>query len=381
MSQHIPLEDLSALLDDALPEARAAQLRNHLAACAGCREALDGLSWTRGFLRAGTPPPLPPGIDLRPALPDAPAEGADPVVLPFPNRGSWWGLGAVAAMLLAAFLLRPMALRLGLGGQASEDAAQTEGAAESGAASMELAAESAVEPAPGEARPSPDIDSMVEAAGTQAVADARDPTALAPLATARHADQARIIEGPTLPPGTPTVVEPRGSEAGGYIPPEAGISGLNRPDVALLRQLALAQPRATATALAELRATVIPRLTAAAPGDDTAADAAALATAETASAQLAALLASAPEEGAAATAGDAIAAAPIPTRPVAATTSAGPSPATATTGPAPAAPATPASGPAGLATRAWVPALALMVALIALSILLTVRGRRRRRRH
>lgn len=381
MSQHIPLEDLSALLDDALPEARAAQLRNHLAACAGCREALDGLSWTRAFLRAGTPPPLPPGIDLRPALPDAPAESTEPVVLSFPNRGSWWGLGAVAAMLLAAFLLRPMALRLGLGSQAADDAAQTEDASGSGAASMELAVESAAEPAAGKARPSPDIDSMVEAAGTQAVADARDPTALAPLATARHADQARIIEGPTLPPGTPTVVEPRGSEAGGYIPPEAGISGLNRPDVAMLRQLSLAQPRATATALAELRATLIPRLTSAAPGDDVAADQDALATADVASAQLAALLSSS-EEGAPPAAGDATAATAIPSPSAAAATGAAAAPASATTAATSAAAATaPAAGAAVPATRTWVPALALMVALITLSVLLSVRGRRRRRRH
>lgn len=377
MSQHIPLEDLSALLDDALPDARAAQLRHHLAACASCREALEGLSWTRAFLRAGVPPPLPPGIDLRLSLPDAPADGPEPLPLPFPNRGSWWGLGAVAAMLLAAFLLRPLALRLGLGDQAADDAAQSQEAiSESGAASMELAAESA----PEEPRPSPDIDSMVETAGTQAVSDARDPTALAPLATARHADQARIVEGPTLPAGTPTLVAPRGSEAGGYIPPEAGISGLSRPDVAMLRQLSLAQPRATATALAELRATLIPRLTAAAPGAAAAADQDALATAEVASAQLGSLLASLSEEGAATKAGEATAATPNPTPPIAAT-AASPSPAPATTVPAPAPAADPADGAAGPAARAWVPALALMVALISLSILLTVRGRRRRRRH
>ena len=368
MSQHIPLEDLSALLDDALPEARADQLRAHLADCARCRVEQAGLSWTRDFLRAGSPPPLPPGVELRLAMPDAPVTGADITILPFPGRGAWWGLGAVAALLLAAFMLRPLARSLGLGGASPEG-----DDAPSGAITLDQAAAPAP---PGPAQLGANVDAMVGAAGTQAVADARGPTALALMATARSEDQARIVDGPSPAAGSPAAKAARGSEAGGYIPPEAGISGLGRPDVTMLQQLALAQPRATASALANLRATLAPRLTAPPPDADAAADLATLAAADVESTQLLSLLdsAGAPTAVPTAVAGGAVTRpAPRPTT-AAATPTAGSTPA-----PAPAAPASGAGRAA--ADRAWVPALALMVALIALGLLTTVRARARRRRH
>ena len=380
MSQHIPLEDLSALLDEALPEARAAQLRAHLMDCARCREERDGLSWTRDFLRAGAPPPLPPGVDLRLVLPDATDEGREAAVLPFPGRSTWWGLGAVAALLLAAFMLRPLAALLGLEGLGATDSAQQAAAPdETGAASLELAAESA--PASGPAALSPDMDVMVEAAGTQAVADARGPTALAPLATARRADQARIVDGPSPVAGA-TLGAEAGAEAGGYIPPEAGISGLGRPDAAMLRELALAPPRATATALAWLRATLAPRLTESAPESepsadgDTAADLATLTAADAEAAQLLALLADAAGATAVPTTGGPRVITPtaVRTAPAVLTVPVAPTP-------EPVAASPPNAAATGAATRTWVPALALMVAFITLSLLLTVRARARRRRH
>ncbi len=217
---------------------------------------------------------------------------------------------------------------------------------------------------------------MVGAAGTQAVADARGPTALALMATARSEDQARIVDGPSPAAGSPVAKAARGSEAGGYIPPEAGISGLGRPDVTMLQQLALAQPRATASALAILRATLAPRLTAPPPDADAAADLATLTAADAESAQLQTLLDSSGAPTAVPTAGGRRSVTRPASRPA---TAAATPPAGSTPSPAPDAPAI-AAGQA-TADRTWVPALALMVALIALGLLTTVRARARRRRH
>lgn len=54
-----PLDDLTALLDGALPPARAAEVERHLAGCAACRAARDRLAGAVARLAALPPPPEP----------------------------------------------------------------------------------------------------------------------------------------------------------------------------------------------------------------------------------------------------------------------------------------------------------------------------------
>lgn len=54
-----PIEDLTALLDGALPPGRAAEVARHLASCAPCRAERDRLAAGIALLRALPPPPEP----------------------------------------------------------------------------------------------------------------------------------------------------------------------------------------------------------------------------------------------------------------------------------------------------------------------------------
>jgi anti-sigma factor RsiW len=102
-------EDLTALLDAALPDVRRAEVEAHLARCADCRAERDGLAAALGLLGALPPPPEPSpwfASRLEARLADEPA----------PSRGllsrlaAWrWRLavpvGAAAAVAAAAVLV------------------------------------------------------------------------------------------------------------------------------------------------------------------------------------------------------------------------------------------------------------------------------------
>lgn len=423
MSQHIPLEDLSAHLDGALTEARAAQVSLHLADCPACRQAQAELAWARAFLRAAPLAPLPEGLDFR--LPEDEADAsarvdddASGTLVAFPARGTWWGLASVAAVLLLAFLLRPLARGLGLG--TAEQAAAP--VAETSLDSALSADAPAALPAA-----SPDLDAVVGVAGTQAVDDSRGPTTLAPLATARRADQARLVLGavtPAAPDATPpTAAAPAaGGEAGGYVPPESPLGSRERAEIGQLQDRSLSGPRATATALGLALAELAPRLTAAPEGDATgAAEAEATwAAGQSLAADLAALLdqgsaasaASAPDADAAlreaAAAGDGAAqaalsagvedlagaeedagAADAATGTPGLDAAAGAAASDGSTDVAESTDAALANGTSGSQApepsipdplaQAWIPGLALMVALLALGLMAASRARRRRR--
>lgn len=412
MSLHIPLEDLSAHLDGALTDARAAQVSHHLADCPACRRQQAELDWARSYLRALPVGPLPAGLDLRlpeaeedpEADPSAEAEASRGALRPFAARSAWWGLGAVAALLVLAFFLRPLARGLGLGPAPAAEETQ-----ELNLDSSLLSEGPASVPAA-----SPDLDAVVGVAGTQSVDDSRGPTALAPLATARRADQARLVRGPTwtaVPGGaTPAAEEEAGragespaasataraaaglapqgltkpaggAEAGGYVPPESPLSGQERDDLSQFQERSLAGPRATATALGLALAELAPRLTASPEGASAASAAEAEATWEAgraALADLATLLGEDRAPSAAKAAGTAPeAAAASPSLSTAQPTGASATPLPPTL-PPPALPAT--TPPSDPLARAWIPGLALMVALLALGLLAAVRARRGRRR-
>jgi hypothetical protein len=65
MTEHIPLEDLSAWIDGELPPERRAAVERHLAGCAACRAELESLRWSVAFTAALPRAPLPPGASLR----------------------------------------------------------------------------------------------------------------------------------------------------------------------------------------------------------------------------------------------------------------------------------------------------------------------------
>src|SRR5512140_2609513 len=66
--RHIPEEELHAYLDQALSRAQCVEIESHLAACAGCSEARDGIAALRDrttALLASLAPPrgFPPILD------------------------------------------------------------------------------------------------------------------------------------------------------------------------------------------------------------------------------------------------------------------------------------------------------------------------------
>ncbi|MFN2115735.1 MAG: anti-sigma factor family protein [Anaerolineae bacterium] len=98
MNDHIPLEDLSAWIDDQLAPARREQVDAHIATCAKCREQLESLRWSVGLTRAMPKTPLPPGASLRVPVEERSAPGwrrllGQPVLL-------WVGAAAVIAVAI-----------------------------------------------------------------------------------------------------------------------------------------------------------------------------------------------------------------------------------------------------------------------------------------
>jgi len=116
--QRHPLEDLTALLDGALPSDRAAEVERHLAACAACRADERRLRGAVAALASLPPPPdLPPffGARLEARLREERERGRRPALgrrlsglaaaIPHPR------LLAVAGAAAAAALVAGMALR------------------------------------------------------------------------------------------------------------------------------------------------------------------------------------------------------------------------------------------------------------------------------
>ena len=64
MSEHIPLDDLSARLDEALPAARQAQVDAHLERCEDCRRELEALRRAADFMAAMPPVEAPRPLQL-----------------------------------------------------------------------------------------------------------------------------------------------------------------------------------------------------------------------------------------------------------------------------------------------------------------------------
>lgn len=112
MIDHIPLEDLSARLDDALPPTRCAQIDAHVAVCDACRSELASLRWTVRFLRAMPEDavPAPAAFHVGAATAYVASDDTED------DRGSravasrtWATFGAIAALLVVAFGLSRLA--------------------------------------------------------------------------------------------------------------------------------------------------------------------------------------------------------------------------------------------------------------------------------
>lgn len=94
-------DDLTALLDGALPPARRAEVEAHLAACGGCRGERDRLAGALALLGALPPPPEPsPWFNARLAARLA-AEPAPAPGLLARLRGWRWRLALPATALAA----------------------------------------------------------------------------------------------------------------------------------------------------------------------------------------------------------------------------------------------------------------------------------------
>jgi anti-sigma factor RsiW len=116
MTQHLDLE-LSAYLDGDLDQAARAAVEQHLAACAACRETLEGLR--RVMRRAGSLDDRPPTADLWAGIAERIGEPSVADVVPLASRRRRFAFSvpqlaaaAVALMLVssgvtAALLLRP----------------------------------------------------------------------------------------------------------------------------------------------------------------------------------------------------------------------------------------------------------------------------------
>jgi anti-sigma factor RsiW len=94
-------EDLSALLDDELAPERAAELRDHVSACASCRELLGRLVRVDSSLSGAPARPVPASLrarlEARLAGGEAVAEPKRVVRAPT-RRFAWRALGGMAAL-------------------------------------------------------------------------------------------------------------------------------------------------------------------------------------------------------------------------------------------------------------------------------------------
>jgi anti-sigma factor RsiW len=105
------VDELTALLDGALPAGRRAEVERHLAACAGCRAEREKLAGAVALLGALPPPPGPsPFFTARLAARLA-AEAA-PRPGPLAWLGAWrWRLAVPATALAAAAAMTVVAVR------------------------------------------------------------------------------------------------------------------------------------------------------------------------------------------------------------------------------------------------------------------------------
>jgi len=106
-----PLDDLTALLDGALPPARHAEVERHLAGCASCRAERDRLAGAVARLAALPPPPEPSPwflskLEARLADEPAPARGI------LASLAAWkWRLAVPATAVAAAAAMAVFAVR------------------------------------------------------------------------------------------------------------------------------------------------------------------------------------------------------------------------------------------------------------------------------
>lgn len=245
MSEHIPLDELSARIDeDALSQARLQQIDAHLAGCDDCRDQLASLRWAASFSRA-LPMAIPPAsFALRlpsQAIESEPEQSIDSDFEQGPawwRSGAWQGLAALAAMLI-------LALMMGRLGHSSSDIAS------SGAPSAELydAAESADEAIAEDFDAAPTLDASgalalvptegggpnMDRAADHAQVRSEDAAEVAelipPLATALGEDGNRKVQRAESEDGLAD--RPKGAattatvdaELGGYSPPDRPIPG------------------------------------------------------------------------------------------------------------------------------------------------------------
>jgi len=106
-----PLDDLTALLDGALPPARHAEVERHLAGCASCRAERDRLAGAVARLAALPPPPEPSPwflskLEARLADEPPPARGI------LASLAAWkWRLAVPATAVAAAAAMAVFAVR------------------------------------------------------------------------------------------------------------------------------------------------------------------------------------------------------------------------------------------------------------------------------
>ncbi len=282
MTDHIPIDDLSAHIDGALPQARRDLIDAHLAVCADCRAERASLAWAAGFALALPPAELPAGVSF-----GVPIEVARPAKRRFArprSRPGWWALAGlgVALLVVALGLARSWSTRspptperaADAGGEVAGDLADA-GAADGSASDGGAGPGAAGVPYPGgqagplggevaaiASRQPVDIDTAARVAGGLVKQGDGAQVQTRPLATALTADRSQRVLGGARPGAgaVPTpVANPSGATAnalatateppldrGGYAPPDAPIPGWSS---------ARTSPRITAGATATGRAT------------------------------------------------------------------------------------------------------------------------------
>ncbi|MCB0217148.1 MAG: zf-HC2 domain-containing protein, partial [Chloroflexi bacterium] len=258
MIDHIPTDDLSALIDDALQPARRSQVEAHLVGCASCRDELATLRWAVDFARALPLAPLPDDFELR--LPEATAaRAARELALDSRPVRPWAGLLALAAVLTLGLLLSYLA-RLSQTPLQSGDAAADAEASEAVRSQMAEAPAGSIGPAAAAPGRGLDIDRAAGIAEERMASEDAPETLLQPLATALTGDRTltgelgqRSSDRSTGPEAaaTASVVA---ADSGGYRPPDAQI-----PGAAAARDDS-APVAATASALTAVRATAVAAL-------------------------------------------------------------------------------------------------------------------------
>jgi anti-sigma factor RsiW len=99
-------DEISALLDGALPAARRAEVEAHLAACDGCRARRDRLARTLSALAALPPPPEPgPGFEQRFYARLARERGGRPGLLGWFSSRPWRWVVPASGLMAAAVAL------------------------------------------------------------------------------------------------------------------------------------------------------------------------------------------------------------------------------------------------------------------------------------